>query len=52
MAKPKDYGNGVWTIYSWVNQAWLIMWHSEVLGVENDKEIADERAMELAGGTL
>jgi hypothetical protein len=43
-------------LYSLVNQAWLIMLGTGdldrdfVVGIENDKEIAEQRLQELPGG--
>lgn len=42
-----NYGDAISIRYSNVNQAWLIMWHEQVLGIENRFEEADQRAKDL-----
>ncbi len=39
--------DGIHLAWSNVNQAWLLMWKQEVLGVITDKAEAEQRMMEL-----
>lgn len=45
-----DKINGLWVVYSPVNQCWFLMWHNELLSLHETKRAALDEMQRLVAG--